>query len=152
MADTLDQDVQALKEWQASAWRFLADPSSTRFERQELRNYMKEADAALRAGLQKLAARETAGQDRYGNYSWAGLPDFRVLNIRSERWLAALRTHRCGLLDPGIAENRGRIIKTTGDGLLTGLASVVDATCRAVDVQRVRQSSLDRPCYSSLAA
>jgi hypothetical protein len=42
---------------------------------------MKEADAALRAGLQKLAARETAGQDRYGNYSWAGLPDFRVLNI-----------------------------------------------------------------------
>ena len=81
MADTLDQDVQALKEWQASAWRFLADPSSTRFERQELRNYMKEADAALRAGLQRIAARETARKDRYGNYSWAELPDFRVLNI-----------------------------------------------------------------------
>jgi len=53
MADTLDQDVQALKEWLAVAWRLLADPSSTRFERQELRNYMKEADAALRAGAAK---------------------------------------------------------------------------------------------------
>jgi hypothetical protein len=81
MADTLDQDVQALKEWLGSAWRFLADPSSTRFERQELRNYMKEADAALRAGLQKMAARETARKDRYGIYSWAELPNFRVLNI-----------------------------------------------------------------------
>jgi hypothetical protein len=58
-----------------------ADPSSTRFERQELRNYMKEADAALRAGLQKIAAREMARKDRYGNYSFAELPNFRVLNI-----------------------------------------------------------------------
>ncbi|HXB77711.1 MAG TPA: hypothetical protein VNX23_09960 [Bradyrhizobium sp.] len=81
MADTLDQDVQALKEWLAVAWRLLADPSSTRFERQELRNYMKEADAALRAGLQKIAAREMARKDRYGNYSFAELPNFRVLNI-----------------------------------------------------------------------
>ena len=81
MADTLDQDVQALKEWLGSAWRFLADPSSTRFERQELRNYMKEVDAALRAGLQKIAAREIARKDRYGSYSWTELPNFRVLNI-----------------------------------------------------------------------
>jgi len=76
MADTLDQDVQALKEWLGSAWRFLADPSSTRFERQELRNYMREADAALRSGLQKIAARERDRQDRYGGE----LPHFRVLN------------------------------------------------------------------------
>ena len=57
MADTLEQDVHALKEWLRAAWRYLAEPSLTRFDRRELRNLMKEADPALRAGLQKLAAR-----------------------------------------------------------------------------------------------
>jgi len=42
---------------------------------------MKEVDAALRAGLQKIAAREIARKDRYGSYSWTELPNFRVLNI-----------------------------------------------------------------------
>jgi len=42
---------------------------------------MKEADAALRAGLQKIAARETARKDRFGSYSWTELPNFRVLNV-----------------------------------------------------------------------
>jgi hypothetical protein len=57
MSDTLDQDVQALKEWLAQAWRYLAQPSLTRFQRQEMRNQMKMADAKLRAGLQKIASR-----------------------------------------------------------------------------------------------
>jgi hypothetical protein len=64
MADTLDQDVQALKEWLRIAWRYVADPSITRFERRELRNYMKEADAALRTGLQKIVARERPRKER----------------------------------------------------------------------------------------
>src|SRR5580704_6124358 len=41
--------------------------------------------------------------------------------------LATLRTCRRELIDPKIAEHRGRIVKTTGDGLLVEFASVVDA-------------------------
>jgi len=40
------------------------------------------------------------------------------------------------LTDPRIVEHRGRIVKTTGDGLLVEFASVVDAVRCAVDVQR----------------
>jgi hypothetical protein len=58
MSDTLDQDVQALKEWLGQAWRYLAQPSLTRFQRQEMRNQMKMADAELRTGLQKIASRD----------------------------------------------------------------------------------------------
>ena len=81
MADTLDQDVQALKEWLGTAWRYLGDSSMTRFERQELRNYMREAEAGLRAGLQRIAARDKSHLEKYGNYSWAQLPDFRILKV-----------------------------------------------------------------------
>jgi hypothetical protein len=81
VADTLDQDVQALKEWLGTAWRYLGESSMTRFERQELRNYMKEVEAALRTGLQKIAARDSARMEKYGNYSWAQLPDFRILKV-----------------------------------------------------------------------
>jgi hypothetical protein len=59
VADALDHDVEALKDWLRGAWRYLADPSITRLERRQLREYMKQADADLRAGLQQLAARET---------------------------------------------------------------------------------------------
>ena len=51
VADTLDQDLQALKQWLGSAWRYLAEPSITSYERRELRNYLKEANTALRSGL-----------------------------------------------------------------------------------------------------
>lgn len=81
MADTLDRDVQALKEWLRTAWRYLADPSSTRFERRELRNYMKEADAALRSGLRKVEARERARKESYAAYSGVRLPNFRILKV-----------------------------------------------------------------------
>ena len=50
--------------------------------------------------------------------------------------LARLKSHRNDLLDPKIAENRGRIVKTTGDGLLAEFASVVDALRCAIEVQR----------------
>ena len=50
--------------------------------------------------------------------------------------LAGLKAHRQELLDPSIAEYRGRIVKTTGDGLLLEFPSVVDAVRCAVDVQR----------------
>jgi adenylate cyclase len=49
--------------------------------------------------------------------------------------LAGLKTHRRELIDPKIAEYGGRIVKTTGDGLLLEFPSVVDAVRCAVDVQ-----------------
>src|SRR5436189_5526172 len=50
--------------------------------------------------------------------------------------LAALKTHRRELIDPKIAEHQGRIVKTTGDGLLVEFPSVVEAVLCAVEVQR----------------
>ncbi len=82
MADSLERDVQALKEWLREAWRYLAEPSLTRFERQEVRNQMKQTDAELRACLQRLADRQT--QAKTGDVSTAAgvlpRPGFRILN------------------------------------------------------------------------
>jgi len=50
--------------------------------------------------------------------------------------LARLKAHRRELIDPKIAEYDGRIVKTTGDGLLLEFPSVVDAVRCAVDIQR----------------
>ena len=50
--------------------------------------------------------------------------------------LARLRTHRRELIDPKIAEHKGRIVKTTGDGILIEFPSVVEAVTCAVAVQR----------------
>jgi adenylate cyclase len=50
--------------------------------------------------------------------------------------LARLRSHRRELFDPKIAEHKGRIVKTTGDGLLVEFPSVVEAVACAVEVQR----------------
>jgi adenylate cyclase len=50
--------------------------------------------------------------------------------------LARLRAHRRELIDPKIAEHRGRIVKTTGDGILIEFASVVDAVRCAAETQR----------------
>jgi class 3 adenylate cyclase len=47
-----------------------------------------------------------------------------------------LKAHRRDVVDPRIAEHRGRIVKTTGDGLLVEFASVVDAVRCAVEIQR----------------
>src|SRR6201981_2137514 len=60
----------------------------------------------------------------------------RLMGEDEEGTLAALRAVRRELGDPKIAEHRGRIVKTTGDGLLAEFASVVDAVRCAVEVQR----------------
>src|SRR5439155_25902440 len=51
--------------------------------------------------------------------------------------LGRLKALRRELIDPTLAEYKGRIVKTTGDGLLVEFASVVDAVRCAVEVQRV---------------
>src|ERR1700693_5111427 len=60
----------------------------------------------------------------------------RLMGQDDSGTLAALKAHRRGLIDPKIAEYGGRIVKTTGDGLLLEFPSVVDAVRCAVDVQR----------------
>jgi adenylate cyclase len=51
----------------------------------------------------------------------------RLIGADEEGTLAALKAIRQQVTDPAIAEHRGRIVKTTGDGLLAEFASVVDA-------------------------
>src|SRR5262245_58947166 len=50
--------------------------------------------------------------------------------------LARLRSHRRELIDPTIGDHKGRIVKTTGDGLLVEFPSVVEAVTCAVEIQR----------------
>ena len=42
----------------------------------------------------------------------------RLMGVDEEGTLARLKAHRRELIDPKIAEHKGRIVKTTGDGLL----------------------------------
>ena len=60
----------------------------------------------------------------------------RLIGADEGGTLERLKVLRRELVDPKIAESRGRLVKTTGDGLLVEFASVVDALRCAVDVQR----------------
>jgi adenylate cyclase len=60
----------------------------------------------------------------------------RLMGADEEGTLERLKALRHELLDPKIAEHRGRIVKTTGDGMLVEFASVVDAVRCAVAVQQ----------------
>jgi TolB-like protein/class 3 adenylate cyclase/Tfp pilus assembly protein PilF len=59
----------------------------------------------------------------------------RLMGADEEGTLAELKGIRRELTDPKVKEDRGRIVKTTGDGLLLEFASVVDAVRCAVEVQ-----------------
>src|SRR4029450_12100311 len=58
----------------------------------------------------------------------------RLMEVDETGTLARLRTHRIELIDPAIAKNRGRIIKTTGDGMLLEFQSVADAVLCAAEI------------------
>jgi len=60
----------------------------------------------------------------------------RLMGIDEEGTLARLKVVRKALVDPAIASHRGRIVKTTGDGMLVEFASAVDAVRSAIEVQR----------------
>jgi TolB-like protein/tetratricopeptide (TPR) repeat protein len=60
----------------------------------------------------------------------------RLTGLDEEGTHAQLQDHLRSLVDPKIAEHRGRVVKNTGDGLLAEFSSVVDAVRCAVDVQR----------------
>jgi TolB-like protein/class 3 adenylate cyclase len=61
----------------------------------------------------------------------------RLMGADEEGTLERLKALRRELVDPKIAEHRGRIVKTTGDGMLVEFTSVVDAVRCAVAVQQV---------------
>src|SRR5580700_3635241 len=60
----------------------------------------------------------------------------RLIGADEEGTLHRIRSIRAEVIDPKIAEHHGRLVKTTGDGLLVEFGSVVDALRCATEVQR----------------
>jgi TolB-like protein len=60
----------------------------------------------------------------------------RLTGVDEEGTHAQLQAHLRALVDPKVAEHRGRVVKNTGDGMLAEFGSVVDAVRCALDVQR----------------
>ena len=60
----------------------------------------------------------------------------RLMRADETDTIARQKAHRAELIDPKIAERNGRIVKTTGDGLLVEFGSAVDAVLCAVEIQR----------------
>ena len=70
----------------------------------------------------------------------------RLMEADEQGTLARLTTHRAELIDPAIAKNHGRIIKTTGDGMLVEFQSVADAVRCAAEIQeRMKRRNADVP-------
>ena len=77
----------------------------------------------------------------------------RLMGADEEGTLERLKVHRRQLIDPMIAEHHGRIVKTTGDGLLVEFASIVDAVLRRRGATRNdRPRSCGRPTSSGSAS
>ncbi len=69
----------------------------------------------------------------------------RLMGADEEGTLARLKALRAELIDPTIAAHNGRIVKTTGDGLLVEFASVVDAMRCATEWQAAMADARRRP-------
>jgi adenylate cyclase len=70
----------------------------------------------------------------------------RLMELDESGTLARLKAHRVELIDPAIARNGGRIIKTTGDGMLVEFTSLVDAANCAIEIQqRMSRRNADVP-------
>lgn len=79
--DDLDRDVSILKLWLREAWQRISDPKITAYDRREIRNYMKEAQVALRSGLKQIAERDAARRDSDHAVVANMLPEFRILRL-----------------------------------------------------------------------
>jgi class 3 adenylate cyclase/pimeloyl-ACP methyl ester carboxylesterase len=64
----------------------------------------------------------------------------RLMERDEEGTIARQKRHRVELIDPTIANHHGRIVKTTGDGMLVEFVSVVDAVRCAVEIQEAMQT------------
>src|SRR5438552_18263717 len=65
----------------------------------------------------------------------------RLIGADEEGTLGRLKALRAGVIDPKIAFHRGRIVKTTGDGLLVEFASVIDTLRCAAEMQAAMTES-----------
>jgi adenylate cyclase len=65
----------------------------------------------------------------------------RLIGVDEEGTLNRLRSIRSDVIDPKVSEHRGRIVKTTGDGLLVEFSSVVDALRSATEIQNAMVES-----------
>jgi adenylate cyclase len=74
----------------------------------------------------------------------------RLMEADEAGTLARLKTVRLELIDPAIAKCKGRIIKTTGDGILVEFQSVTEALRCAVDFQE-RMARRNRDMSASRA-
>jgi Adenylate and Guanylate cyclase catalytic domain len=59
----------------------------------------------------------------------------RLVGLDEEGTLGRFKNYRASLIDPKIAEHRGRVVRTNGDGMLAEFVSAVDAARCAVDIQ-----------------
>jgi adenylate cyclase len=89
----------------------------------------------------EISAMATSGQDRIERRLAAILAAdvagySRLTGVDEEGTHVQLQDHLRTLVDPKIAEHRGRVVKNTGDGMLAEFSSVVDAVRCALDVQR----------------
>jgi class 3 adenylate cyclase len=82
----------------------------------------------------------------------------RLMGQDDSDTLTRLKTHRRELIDPKIAEYDGRIVKTTGDGLLLAFPSVVRRFCIWPSCRRTKSQMshaggrrAPRPAYASIA-
>src|ERR1700744_5421077 len=75
----------------------------------------------------------------------------RLMEVDEAGTLARLKTVRLEVIDPAIVKCRGRLIKTTGDGMLVEFQSVTGALSCAVDFQeRMARRNRDMPAARAL--
>src|SRR6516162_3398432 len=91
------------------------------------------AEARIERRLAAVLAADVAGYSRLMGTNEVGTP-------------AALKALRRDVFDPAIAAHHGRIVKTTGDGMLVEFASAVDAvTCAVAVQQKMAEPTTDGP-------
>ena len=86
-ANVLDCKIYELKEMQRVAWRQLADPSLTTFERREIRNQIRLSNNELRQYLQMISEclrfRVRSAEEVAGG---SGKPNLRLLTLDEPPW------------------------------------------------------------------
>ena len=81
MNEEFEHDVLMLKDWLRYAWRRISDPAITAYEGREIRNYMKQAEAALRSGLKQARDRDEVARAANGAALANPRPEFRIIQL-----------------------------------------------------------------------